>query len=106
MKVYESIEEPSYFLRGGGKVVHQGINSIKVDEAYAPTRRNGDLVLRFHWAETLDCRPDCRVEREPVLGARVGFIRIDHPPPQFEIYNSYRQLHPRWEGEPEPLPEF
>jgi hypothetical protein len=49
-----------------------------------------EVVLRFHYLETLRCRPDCRVERFPVAGDRVGFIRVPDPRPELEIYNSYR----------------
>lgn len=83
-RVYRVREEPSYFLGGTGRVVSQALNSIKVEGANGP-----EVVLRFHWLETLACRPDCRVERYPIDGDRVGFIRIPTPPPSFEIYNVY-----------------
>ncbi len=104
-RIYEANAQPSYFMRGEGRIAGQKFNSIEVDSARGDPE-TGDLVLRFHWAETLACSPDCRVEREEVPGARVGFIRIVDPPPSFEITNSYRRLHPRWEGERRALPDL
>jgi hypothetical protein len=53
-------------------------------------------VIRFHWMESLRCRPGCTAERYRVKGDRVGFIRVRNPPRRFEIYNSYRFEGPRW----------
>jgi hypothetical protein len=53
----------------------------------------GDLTLRYHWMETLQCRPaPCTVERALLPGwkDRVGFIRVRNAPPDFEIFNGYR----------------
>jgi hypothetical protein len=83
-RVYRVREEPSYFLAGSGRIVSQALNSIQVDAASGP-----EVVLRFHWLETLACRPNCQLERYPIEGDRVGFIRIPAPPPSFEIYNVY-----------------
>jgi hypothetical protein len=83
-RVYRTRSEPSYFLRGEGNVQSQSLNSIVVTGA-----RGSDLVLRFHWMETLRCRPGCDLEREMVGGDRVGFIRIPAPPQSFEIFNAY-----------------
>lgn len=83
-RIYRTRAEPSWFLRGTGRVVEQGLNRVTVEEA-----SGGDVVLRFHWLESLACRPGCRVERFAVTGDRVGFIRIPSPPAAFEIYNAY-----------------
>jgi hypothetical protein len=83
-RVYKVKAEPSYFLAGNGRVASQALNSVKVEEASGP-----EVVLRFHWLESLACRPNCRVERYPIEGDRVGFIRVPTPPPSFEIYNVY-----------------
>ena len=83
-RIYLTKLRPDLVARGRGKVVSQGLNSIKVEAA------GGDaVVLRFHWMEGLRCRPGCRVERQRVPEDRVGFIRVPSPPPRFEIYNSY-----------------
>jgi hypothetical protein len=83
-RIYRTRIEPSYFVRGSGKVDAQRVNLISVADA-----AGADLVLRFHWMETLACRPGCRVERYAVEGDRVGFIRVPEPPSKLEIYNAY-----------------
>ena len=82
--IYRIRHEPSYFLRGDGDIESVGVNSIKVSNATGE-----DVVLRFHWMESLRCRPDCEVEVEKVARDRVGFVRVKSPPERFEIYNDY-----------------
>jgi hypothetical protein len=83
-RIYRTKIEPSYFQEGGGKIASQRLNAVSVEGA------SGDaVVLRFHWMETLACRPGCTVERFSVPGDRVGFIRIPSPPATFEVYNAY-----------------
>ncbi len=83
-RIYRTRAEPSYTAVGKADVVAQGLNSIKVRDAAGP-----EVVLRFHWFETLRCRPDCQIERASVPNNRVGFIRVPNPPSAFEIYNGY-----------------
>ena len=72
-------------LDGRGEV-SAAINRIEV----RGSRPEQDLVLRFHWLETLACEPDCAVVREPVEGDRVGFIRVPAPhPADLAVYNAY-----------------
>lgn len=85
IRIYQTLIEPSYFLEGRGRIARQELNRIVVTDAKGP-----EVVIRFHWMETLRCKPDCRVQRHHVKGDRVGFIRIADPPPRFEIFNSYR----------------
>lgn len=83
-RIYRTVKAPNYFERGAGKVRSQAVNKLELSEV------KGDVaVLRFHWMETLRCRPECSVEREPNTLDRVGFIRVNNPPPAFEIYNGY-----------------
>lgn len=82
--IYQTLKAPSYFHAGQGVVSSVTMNSIRVE-----TTSSEDLVLAFHWMESLRCRPDCRLERQTVPGDRVGFIRVVSPPPRFEIYNAY-----------------
>ena len=83
-RIYLTKLRPSYFLRGQGRLVAQKFNSLRVEGSGGE-----DVVLRFHWMETLRCRPGCKVERFEVAGDRVGFIRVKKPPQRFEIYNGY-----------------
>jgi hypothetical protein len=80
------VKGPVRLLEGRGRVT-ASINRIEVTGS-VPER---DLVLRFHWMETLGCSPDCRIERAVVEGDRVGFIRIPAPHPRdFVVENTYR----------------
>jgi hypothetical protein len=80
------VKGPVRLLDGKGEVT-ASINRIEVTGS-SPER---DVVLRFHWMETLGCAPDCRIEREAVDGDRVGFIRVPAPHPRdFVVENTYR----------------
>ena len=83
-RIYRTRREPSYFQTGSGRVEVQKVNLVGVSDAVG-----SEVVIRFHWMETLRCRPGCRVERQDVAGDRVGFVRVPNPPPRFEIYNAY-----------------
>jgi hypothetical protein len=77
---------PVSFVRGGGGRVEASLNRIQVMD----TDANRDVVLRFHWFETLVCEPDCRVQREPLADNPVGFIKIPAPhPSSFSVINGY-----------------
>lgn len=72
-------------LDGPGKV-DASVNRIAV----SGTRPDRDLVLRYHWMQTLRCVPDCEIVVEPVDEDRVGFMRVLAPhPPDFVIENVY-----------------
>ncbi len=77
---------PVAFIQDGEGQVRASLNRIEV-KGTAPER---DVVLRFHWFETLVCEPNCRVEREPLTDNPVGFIRIAAPhPAEFHVINGY-----------------
>lgn len=83
-RLYRTRAEPSYLAAGQGRV-RQALNQIAVDDA-----AGDEVVLRFHWMETLACKPGCQIERVAVPGDPAGFIRVRRPPRTFVIYNSYR----------------
>jgi hypothetical protein len=84
MLVYH-VKGPKRLLDGHGRV-EASINRIHVRDS----RPDEDLLLRFHWMETLVCEPDCVIEREPIPDDRVGFIRIPAPhPAEFAVVNRY-----------------
>lgn len=83
--VFESRLPVSLFAEGAGKV-RSSLNRISV----RGTEPREDVVLRYHWLETLRCEPGCRVRREPLKGDPVGFVRVPAPhPADFEIVNRY-----------------
>ena len=83
-RLYRTRREPSYLEAGQGRV-RQAINQVAVDDA-----AGDEVVLRFHWMETLGCSPGCTIERAPVPGDPVGFIRVRKPPRAFVVHNTYR----------------
>ncbi|MCP4600597.1 MAG: hypothetical protein GY847_08715 [Proteobacteria bacterium] len=84
-RIYETTVPLSYFAKGSGHV-KASLNRIEVTE----TNPNEELVLRFHWLETLVCNKECSIEKEPIKGDPVGFIRVKAPhPSNFIIENGY-----------------
>ena len=47
--------------------------------------------LRYHWMETLECQPDCEIQRAKIDEVDpVGFIAVPAPhPADFEVVNGY-----------------
>lgn len=84
-RVYRT-KVPVSFIRGGRGRVKASMNRIEVSD----TDPDQDVVLRFHWHDTLICEPSCRVEREPLPDNQVGFIRVPAPHPEaFAVINGY-----------------
>ena len=85
-RVYRTKITPRLVAEGGGMVTGS-TNLLRV----TGSEPQEDLVLRYHWLETLACRPHCTVERAPVDAFdSVGFIKIAAPhPADLEIYNAY-----------------
>ncbi len=84
--VYEVLSPAPLVMRGGGQV-RASTNRIEL-RGSDPTAA---VVLRFHWMETLVCRPECRIERVRIdADDPVGFIQIPAPhPADLEILNTY-----------------
>ena len=84
MIVYR-VNVPTPLLDGRGQV-RATTNAIQVSESDP----NADLLLRYHWLETLTCAPDCAIERASLEHDRVGFIRVPAPhPAAFTVSNTY-----------------
>jgi hypothetical protein len=84
-RVFRTTIEPSRFQENEGNV-RASLNRIAVTGT-DPAR---DVVLRYHWMETLVCRPGCTVAREPIPDDPVGFIRVPAPhPADFVVENGY-----------------
>ncbi|MCB9748957.1 MAG: hypothetical protein H6713_03005 [Myxococcales bacterium] len=77
---------PVNLVAAGGGRVEADTNLLTV----TGTRPDQDVVLRYHWLETLECAPGCAITREPIEGDPVGFIRIPAPhPSDFTVVNGY-----------------
>lgn len=83
-RIYRVRRDPSYFEAGSGRVAEQRLDSVSVTNA-----SGSEVVLRFHWLETLRCRPNCTVERAAADRDLAGFLRVRNPPASFEIYNAF-----------------
>ena len=85
-RVYRTKISPKLIAQGGGEVEAR-TNSIKV----TGSDPNQELVLRYHWLETLVCSPDCAIDRAPIDSFDpVGFIKIAAPhPADLEVRNAY-----------------
>ncbi len=84
--IYRTKLAVNLVARGGGKVV-ASTNHVRV----TGSKPEVDSVLRYHWMETLVCRPDCTIERVEIDGVDpIGFIRVPAPhPADYEIINGY-----------------
>lgn len=81
-RFYRTRVPSSYFVGGGPGEVTASLDRIEVRGS-----RGGDLVLRYHYLETLRCRPGCTLYRAAAFGDRVGFIGVRGAPPDFVIEN-------------------
>ncbi len=81
-RVYRTRNKLSWFLDGS-----PGDVKAEVDLLTITGSRGGDLVLKYHYMETLECRPRCEIYRAEVPNDRVGFIGVRNAPSDFEIVN-------------------
>ncbi len=85
-RIFRTKISPQLLAQGGGRV-EASTNLLRVTNS-DPSK---DLVLRYHWMETLRCAPDCAIERVRVDSFdTVGFIKIPAPhPADLEVRNAY-----------------
>jgi len=86
LRIYRTKIAPRLIAEGGGRV-EASMNRLRV----TGSDPNSDLVLRYHWMETLACAPDCAVRRARIDSFdTVGFIQIPAPhPADLEVRNAY-----------------
>jgi len=75
--------------RPSGWFIPPGPGTVKASNDRLEVRgsKGGSLTLRYHYLETLVCRPGCSVRKVDTPHTRVGFIGVDNAPPDFEIVN-------------------
>ncbi len=85
-RVYKTKQKTDLVARGGGRVrAKTNLLSVRGSDPDA------DVILRYHWLETLACKPDCTVERHELDMDKVGFVRVPAPhPANFRVFNTYR----------------
>lgn len=79
---YRARLAPSWIVGGGPGAVTASNDRIVVKGS-----AGGSLVLKYHFLETLRCRPGCTLRRVASPLTRVGFIGVDGAPSDFEVYN-------------------
>jgi hypothetical protein len=84
-RIFLSRLHTTFFAENHGEV-EASMNRL----AATGTDPKKDVVLKYHYLETLVCEPGCVVERTPIKGNPVGFIRVPAPhAADFEITNAY-----------------
>lgn len=85
-RIYKTKQKVNLVAKGGGRVKAR-TNVLSVRGSDPDT----DVILRYHWLETLICKPDCTVERHELAQDSIGFVRVPAPhPANFRVFNSYR----------------
>lgn len=85
VQIARVLRPTSLVVDGPGRV-HASMNRIEVD-ATDPAR---DVVLRYHYLETLVCEPACTLTRADEPDDPVGFLRVRAPhPARFVVRNDY-----------------
>ncbi len=83
--IYEVKRKASFFLKGTGRV-KADYNRIELNGLIA---EDGEVIIAYHWMETLRAAPDVKLERFMVGGDPVGLIKILNPPSSLVIRNVY-----------------
>lgn len=83
--LYRIDSEPSYFLRGRGRIeVRDGrlwLSDVVPEE--------GAVAIKYHWLESLRTDPPRRIEPISMLDDPIPFISVLDPPSSFAIYNDF-----------------
>ena len=98
-RIYRTKQPVNLVARGGG-TVHAKTNVLEV----RGSDPNKDVILRYHWLETLVCKPDCTVERHELPLDSIGFVKVPAPhPADFHVFNSYQFVaeSPEFEDRPD-----
>ncbi|OGL42491.1 MAG: hypothetical protein A2042_09300 [Candidatus Schekmanbacteria bacterium GWA2_38_11] len=81
--IYAVKREPNFFVKGKGEI-SSGYNHL-----YLKNLSKGDVIIKYHWLDTLKTKPERKVEKVDAMDDPIGFIKIHNPPREIEIYNAY-----------------
>ncbi len=85
IRVYEIAGRRSFFLRGEGRLAAEyeryTLSGVKA--------QNGAVVIKVHWHPDLAVDPPREIERFPVPGDPIGFVKVIDPPENFLLFNSH-----------------
>ncbi len=82
---YEVRRTPSYFISGSGRLAFD-YNEIRLTDVHGGA--HGDVIISFHWMETLYVDPAGRMEPLMLDRDPIPFIRIVDPPLNLTIRNG------------------
>jgi hypothetical protein len=71
--IFEAHRAPDFFIRGAGMVAAD-FNRITITDA-SP----GEIILKYHWLETLKTDPEVELEPVMMLDDPVPFIKLNNP---------------------------
>jgi hypothetical protein len=83
--LYRIEQQPSYFLRGSGRIERRGQNLLLRD--LEP--EDGIVALKYHWLESLRSDPPRTLEPFPMLDDPVPFLSVRDPPRELLIFNDF-----------------
>lgn len=81
--LYQVDRAPSFFEQGNGRV------KVLPNRLILEGLSGEEVVLRYHWIETLRTDPETPIEPIYLLDDPVPFIRLVAPPESLVIYNGY-----------------
>lgn len=81
--IYVVNRKSNFFLQGNGKI------SSDYNHLYLKNVSSGDIIIKYHWHDTLKTKPERKIEKVTVMDDPIGFIKIYNAPEQIEIYNAY-----------------
>lgn len=85
-----AVKDPTSLLMAGGVEGQSRVNASTNRIEVTGTDPQVDVVLRYHWLETLVCEPDCELEPYELPGPRVPFMVVRAPhPADFTVVNAY-----------------
>ena len=84
VNVYEVDRKVNFFIEGNGEI-NADYNKIEVKNATGP-----EIIIKYHWLETLKTKPELKIEAVKGLDDPVGFIKVyNNNVRDFLIYNAY-----------------
>jgi hypothetical protein len=83
--VYEVLREPSFFIKGSGRVTSD-YNRLELTDVQP---EDGEAIISYHWMKYLVTDSGAELERVMLGGDPIGFIKIKNPPARLTIYNDY-----------------
>jgi len=83
--LYEVKRQGNFFLKGSG-TVNTSVNNIELSNL---TPEDGRIIISYHWLKTLKSNKSAEVKRAFLSDDKIGFIKVDNPPENLLIYNTY-----------------